>query len=206
MQFDRPLRGTQLMGNLLVQLAANQHREDFVLARRQARQAQPQGGDPAFLLAHLLIADQRTGDRRQQPLLLDRLGQEILRTGLDRLHGRRNIPVAADEDDGQPASQRGEAILQLRSAQARHLHVQQDAGGFVRERRLQQLRCGFAGHHAETARRQQIAHRGAKRRVVIDDIDLRRRAHHAETPLDKGRVKRNAAPPAGRFSAHILPP
>ena len=39
MQFDRPLRGTQRMGDLLVYLAANQQRQDLALARGQPGKA-----------------------------------------------------------------------------------------------------------------------------------------------------------------------
>src|SRR5262249_41917539 len=44
----------------------------------------------------------------------------------DRLHRNRNVAMTSYEDDGQPASELDELILQLRPAQAGHLHIQQN--------------------------------------------------------------------------------
>src|SRR5262249_22953738 len=61
-EFDGPLGDSQRVGDLLVQLATRQKREDVGFPRGEPRHDRPQGGDPAVLLARLLALQERTLD------------------------------------------------------------------------------------------------------------------------------------------------
>lgn len=97
-------------------------------------------------------------------------------------------------------------ILQLRPTQAFHLHIEQNTGDLAAQWRIEDFLCRSIQRNPVAARAQQFANCGPKRGVVIDDVNYRRRFRHEAIALDNGKVKRNIAPPPGRFSAHIFPP
>src|SRR5215813_10740447 len=108
MHFDGSFRCAQRVSDLLVGLAANQLREDFLLTRCKAGKKRAQSGNPSVLLSHLLVPDEGAPDRLQQFLFQYRFGKEVFRARLDRLHRHRNVAMTGYEDDGQPASELGE--------------------------------------------------------------------------------------------------
>ena len=207
MHFDGSFRCAQRISDLLVGLAANQLREDFLLTRCKAGKKRAQCGNPSVLLSHLLVPDEGAPDRLQQFLFQYRFGKEVFRARLDRPHRYRNVAMTGYEDDGQPASELGELILQLRPAQAGHLHIQQNTAAILARQRLQELLGRLIERNSIAAGAQQLAKSRAERCIVIDDVnDRRQRCHAASIILDNGSVKQNTAPPPAPFSAHILPP
>ena len=56
-----------------------------------------------------------------------RLGQKVLRTRLDGPHRGSNVRITSEENDRQRRAEFAQALLQLRSAQFRYLHVEEDA-------------------------------------------------------------------------------
>ncbi len=159
-----------------------------------------------ILRAYLLAMRKGALDRLEQFLLAHRFGQKILGTSLDRLHARGNIPMAGQKNDGQPVSQPGEASLQLRSIHVGHLHVEEDARRLAAEGRRQQLHRRAVKRDPIAAGLEKLRNCRTKRGIVVDDMNDGGRVRHDAPALAIGSVKRNVAPPSGRFSAHILPP
>src|SRR5215467_1263941 len=139
MHLDGSFRCAQRISDLLVRLAANQLREDFLLTRCKAGKKRAQCGHPSVLLSNFIVPDEGAPDRLQQFLFQYRFDKEVFCARLDRLHRHRNVAMTGYEDDGQPASEHCELILQLRSAQAGHLHIQQNTAAIPARQCLQEL-------------------------------------------------------------------
>ena len=154
----------------------------------------------------LFVAHQRALDRFDQGLFGNRLRQEVLGAGLDGPDAGWNIAMAGQEDDRQGIARRDQASLQFGAAQAGHPHVEQDASGRRAGRFFQEPMCRVVERDLISGHPQQPGDRGAKRLVVVNDVNDWRVGHHAVWVLANGRVKRNTAPPPVRFSAQILPP
>ena len=81
--------------------AAN-HKQKTSLSRSvglEGATARPQAG---VLVAHLLVAVERTPDGDEQILLGSRFDQKILRAGLHGLHACRDVTMAGQKNDRQP--------------------------------------------------------------------------------------------------------
>ena len=92
----------QRAGNLLVGVAANDKFEDFPLAWRQS----PETGahDVHFVLLDRVVFGgvRKPFQSRERGLSDDYwLGQEVIRTRLDGLHGGGNVGIASEEYDRQ---------------------------------------------------------------------------------------------------------
>ena len=195
------------MGDLLVELPANDQGKNRALARCEGGDACTQRADQVVALAPLCIARQRVLNGLQQCRLGDRLGQEVLRAAPDGLHARRYIAVSRQEYDWQNAVEPCKTLLQLEPIEARHAHVEQDAARINARRALQQLVPRFVQRNAVAGSLQQPSNGCTKRPIVVYHVDNRRRRGHVVAgTFTRGSVNRNAAPPPARFSAQILPP
>src|SRR5215467_14335533 len=96
-------------------------------------------------------------------------------------------------------------VLQFQPAQTRHSYVQQYAARFFSPRTLKKFVARLVEDDLIAGGAQQPPDRGAKRRIVIDNVQDGRRNSHAGASMS-GRMKRNTTPPPARFSAQILPP
>src|SRR3546814_2680310 len=56
----------------------------------------------------------------EQGLIADRLGQKIDRAGFHRLHRHGDVAVPGQEDDGFGNTRRGQMLLEVEPARARH--------------------------------------------------------------------------------------
>src|SRR5438477_10727516 len=108
MRLDRAFRRTELVGNLLVELAPRAQRKNLGLARRQRRQARMQGAEPFALFARRPETGECALYGRQQNVLRCRFGQEVLGTSLDGAYARGDVRVAGQENDRKRVSERGE--------------------------------------------------------------------------------------------------
>ena len=104
--------------------------------------------------------------------------------------------------------------LQIKSGRARHAHVEQQATGPVGQRVKQEIARRRMALRLEAGRGQQAQQSGAKRLVVIDDMDQRcelssiMSGSRSLLPLAPaaGNSTRNTAPPSTPFSAVTRPP
>src|SRR5215467_823620 len=193
-EFDRPFRDAEGIGDLLVRFAPREQREDVVLARGELCHDRSQGCVPAVALARFFAVHERAFDGLEQTRLGDRLGQDVFRAGLDGAHRGGNVAMSGHEDDRRCSSLGGEPILQLRPAASRHPHVEQDARGLVAERLLQKVRRRFVKLDAIVAGTQQVADCRQKRRIVINDMNERRL--RSRLALNRSRRTRHCRPPA----------
>jgi hypothetical protein len=67
-------------------------------------------------------------DGGQQHVVLERLRQEVERAGFHRLHGRRDVAIAGDEDHRDVGSA-GELRLQPEAAEPRESDIEHEAAG-----------------------------------------------------------------------------
>ncbi len=74
--------------------------------------------------AHLV---ERLADYAQQPLVVERLFQEILGAGLHRLDGQGNVAVAGDHHHRNAVTASLQLTQQIQSAHFGHAHVGDDA-------------------------------------------------------------------------------
>ena len=141
MRLDGPFRGSEFVGDLLVQSAPCHAFENLALPRGEAAHEPSQQLE--LVICFLPHAPARDGplDRGQQRVLRDRLRQQVFRARFDNLHGGRDIAVTRQEDDGQVRSQIIQASLQLGPAERRDPDIEKDAAaagvlGKLREQRL----------------------------------------------------------------------
>src|SRR5258705_12807356 len=109
--------------------------------------------------------------------------------------------MPCQEDNRQGAVQASKAMLQFQSIESGHSHVEQYAARFVAQWTFQELVARFIERNLVAGSPKQTGNRRPKRRIVVYDVNDRRRSGHAGCALLSGSVKRNTAPPPGRFSA-----
>src|SRR6266850_1890525 len=123
--------------------------------------------DPA---RHFIIRN-RPRNCLKKVVRCDGLGQKVIRTGPDGLHRGWNIGITAEEYDGQRRTKFAQALLQLRTTQSRHPHVEEDAARHTLARQsVQQMLCRSIGRDLVTSEFQTTFHRCPEGRVVIDYV------------------------------------
>src|SRR5215510_5508389 len=128
MNLKRDLADSEFRGSLFVQEPTDHQRKYFPFAGREAEEALPQGGEVSAFPTCFPIEGDSSVDRCEQIRLAEWLGQEIDGTMLHRAHGRRNVAVPGDEDDGRMIFI-GDLFLKIQSVDVGKLNVQNQAGG-----------------------------------------------------------------------------
>ncbi len=100
MQFDRSVRYSQLIGNLLVRFSTHEQGKDLLFAGGQLGKKRLKNGNLVSTCKCLFVAGEGAPNYFQQLFFGRRFRQEIFRAGLDRADSRRDITVRAEEDDG----------------------------------------------------------------------------------------------------------
>src|SRR4029434_9537818 len=124
---------------LLVEPALDDEAEHVALARGERIEAHADRRQLRPLPPRLTVVAERPVDDVEQRLVAERLLQEVDGAGLDGPDARRDVGVAADEDDGDLAPRLVEALLQLEAARAGQAQVEHDAGGTVGYREVDEL-------------------------------------------------------------------
>src|SRR5262245_58886242 len=169
MHLHRGFSDANIMGNLLVQASGHDMEHDLTLAGAERVETLPERSQSPITLPSGTITSQSGFDRLNEVLITERLCQELYGTSLHRLHGHRNVSVRCDEDDRHLPVCRGEVALKLKTASARHSHVEYQASRAVRGIALQEIgnRRKFPAMQAD--RPQQSPDRLAKLGIVIDN-------------------------------------
>jgi hypothetical protein len=81
-------------------------------------------------------------DGTKQLIRRYRLGQEIIRSGLDGLHGGRDVCIACEKHNGERRAEFAQTALQLRTAQTRYPDIEKDAAGTALIRQTVQQMLG----------------------------------------------------------------
>ena len=97
-------------------------------------------------------------------------------------------------------------LLERQSAHARQPHVEHEAAGYVRPRRLHEFLRRGGEDHVEPHRPQQILERVAHRRVVVDDEDGWAILAHEWASSGTGIENRKTAPLGSFELADSRPP
>ena len=171
MELDRSLPDVQVGRHLLIELAAHQVRKDFSLTR----------GEPIEMMAEPLamgsgvpihpVLGEGAGDRVDQRLRLDRLGEEVDGAALDGAYRIAHLAIAGQEDDGQRILACRDHVLQIQPARTGQPHVEDDTAGGVGFEAGQKVVGARGGPHLESGGPEQSRHRLGRWLVVVDDID-----------------------------------
>ena len=138
--------------------------------------------EPAGLLLHRVVQRLDPQDRAHagdERRLLDRLGQVLVRPGVEPGHDVRDGGLGGDQDDRHERQRRvgPEPPADLEPVELRHHHVEQDQVGQEPARRRERLLAvGGAGGGVALARQPGLQDLAVVR-VVVDDQDQGRVAH-----------------------------
>ena len=141
-----------------------------------------------------------------QHLIVERLGQELGRAGLHRTHGHRNVAVPGDEDDRESDACFRKLLLKRESAHAGQPHVEHEAAGCVRPRRLREFLCRGEKAHVVAYRPEKSLERTAHGRIVVDDEHDGLVLAHDTVSCVTGKENRKTAPCGSFGAAHSRPP
>ena len=172
--FDGSFGRTQQVGNPLVQFARDHQREYFGSRAVSVEISDLKGIKLVLAPLRRHIAGKRALDRFHQWFPRHRFGQEIFRTGLDRVYAHGDIPMACHENNGPVAGQPCKLFLKLKATQVWHPYVEDDATRSGISNRAQEASRGVIFRDLITAQFQQSRDRLPKRRVVVDDMNYGR--------------------------------
>jgi Histidine kinase-, DNA gyrase B-, and HSP90-like ATPase len=133
------LADVEIVRNLLVHAPADDKRHDLSFARRQRAKALMQFRHGLGVAAPGTVALDPQLDGIEQFLIMEWLGQELNRSGLDRPHRHRNVAVSGDEHDRKLNAGVGQLALKIQSAAPRQSDIQHQATGRVGSLVLQEL-------------------------------------------------------------------
>src|SRR5215207_6600628 len=119
MRLDGPLRGSELIPDLLVQSSPRDPIENLALARGQATQELSQSLELLVRLPPRARAAEGPLDRGQQLVLCHWFGQKVFGAGFDDPHCRRDFAVTSQENDRQVQALFIQARLKVGAAEPR---------------------------------------------------------------------------------------
>ena len=152
------------------------------------------------------VAGQGPLDGLKQVAVLHRLREEIDRPGLHGLHARRDIPVAADEDDRNGIASALQGVLQLEPGHLRHPKVEHQTARPLVPLPGKELAGRGERLDSVPGRTEHPHERLSDARVVVNQEDQRGVPVVSAAVEPAGRRIRKIAPPSGSFSAQIRPP
>jgi hypothetical protein len=120
----------------------------------------------------------RSAHRGEQVSGIDRLVDECDGAIVQRACARLRRSLTRDDHDRRRNAPARELRLNLESAQAGHVQVEDEAVGAVVAHRLQKLAAGGVRFHLEPERSQQPRERFADVWIVVDDDDHGGRRRH----------------------------
>ncbi len=132
--------GAKLSRNLLVELAADDHVDDFALSLRQRFETLTQHCKFRLLLAYGPILLQCDSNRIQQILIAERLGEKLDRSRLHSLDRHWNVAVAGNKDDRDGNVGLSQLALKIEPADSPQPDIEDQTAGRVRTLRPQKLR------------------------------------------------------------------
>src|SRR6266481_3430041 len=112
------LADADVVRDLLVEAASHHQGHHLTLPGSESLEARPQRGDRLFVLQPRAISREAELNRVQQVLVAERLGQELDRSSLYRLHGHRDVAVSGDEDDRNVNVRRRQLSLKIETTSA----------------------------------------------------------------------------------------
>jgi hypothetical protein len=122
------------------------------------------------LLELLLVACERAAHGIEKNLLGRGLLEEVFGAAAHRLHRRRGVRMARQEEDGKRASGLRERGLEVEAAEVRHAQVDDHAPRLVGTTVGKELARRGIRPRQEAAGAQEARHRHQKGLVIIDDV------------------------------------
>ena len=116
----------------------------------------------------------RAVERDHQDVGLDRLRDEIVRTGANRADGMLDGPECRDDDDGNLGTALDDALAQLEPIHALHAQVRHDDVHVVVAQGVEGVLPPRAPDHLEAAFSESVLQRLAQAALVIDEQDAAR--------------------------------
>jgi hypothetical protein len=132
MSLDRGLAGVELCRDLFVQQTGHDECHDLTLTLRQRFVPPSQLGQTCPLLSCSAVTLNPLLNSIEELLVTKRLREKVHRARLQRLHRHWNVPMSADEHDGDWSIGLGKLVLKVEATQSRESHVQDEAARCVR--------------------------------------------------------------------------
>src|SRR5262245_29809543 len=152
MELDRLRADEELAGDRARVLAREHALEHGAFALGQAGEPDGRLAPPHRATPRIGVGLERVEDGAQQPVLLERLLDEIERAFLHRLDRHRHVAVPGEEDDRDVDAALEKLLLEREAGHPWHAHVEHDAGGTraavaleERERRWKRLHVQTGG-------------------------------------------------------------
>ena len=171
MKLDGFLRGTQFVGDLLVEHTGNNARHHFAFARRERFVTPARIRQLPLQLPRGAVAFNGLLDGVEQVLLTEWLGEKFDRACFHRLDRHRDVPMPRDEDDRDFNARPGQFALQIETAQRGQTHVEHQARRRIRAPAAQKFRRCSERLDVETRRPDQALGGPTKRRIIVNDDD-----------------------------------
>src|SRR6267142_1143518 len=206
MDLDGFLGRAKLAGDLLVQKALDDEREDLTFAWRQGLIASPQSKELLLVLSRALATRDTLRDRVEQLLIVERLGEELQRASLHGSDRHRDVTAPGYEHNRQFKAQPSQFCLELQPAEIRQVNIKHQAVGILQSIRTQTLRRGAERLHLKAGGANRPRQRHTDRHVVVDDEDPRRPFVHTPSIAAAGRAKRTVVPKSAFEAAQSRPP
>jgi hypothetical protein len=157
----------ELRSDLLVQQTGDDESHHFAFARSQRRVAMPKRLDLAASIDCLVDSIEQYG-------IAEGLRQKFNRSRLHRLHRRRHVAVAGDEDD-RHFDAIGETLLDVETMEIGKSHIEDQTMRHVNARMREELVRGSKRLGVPAGRANQQLERLADRDIVVEHKDGRNR-------------------------------
>src|SRR6266850_3630940 len=147
MDLDGFLGRAKLAGDLLVQKALDDEREDLTFAWRQGLIALPQPKELLLVLPSAVATRDTLRDCVEQLLIVERLGEELERASLHRSDRHRDVTAPGNEHNRQLKTQHSQFCLQLQPAEIRQVNIKHQTVGILQSIGIQTFRRGAERLH-----------------------------------------------------------
>src|SRR6516225_8276229 len=133
---------TDIACNLFAEAAVRDLNHDLAFPGAQRLESLPESGQSFFILPPGTIASEAELNGIEEVLIAERLGKELNRAALHRLHRHRDVAMPGDEDDREFPVRRGKLALKIKAALPRQPDVEDQAGWAIRRIGLEKVGNG----------------------------------------------------------------
>jgi hypothetical protein len=170
MSLHRGFAGVELRRDLFVQQTGHDERHDLTLTLRQRFVPPSPLGQTSPLISSSAVTLDRLLNGVEELLVTKRFREKVHRAGLQRLHRHWNVPMSADEHDGDWSIGFGKLVLKVEATQSRESHVQDKAARGVGPLASQEFLGGLKRLRSEAYRFEEPREGFTHEWIIVDDV------------------------------------
>src|SRR5689334_22542985 len=178
MNLNCGLADADVEGNLLAEPTPYNMNHDLTLTGGQRFEALSEHTQGPVVLAPGTIAREAELDCIEKLLVTKRLLKEFDGTAFHRLYRHLDVAMPCNEDDWKLPAGCDELALKIKAALTRQSHVEDQAGGAVRQLGREKFGHRPEQERVQAKRSQQTPYRASEVRVVVNDQDGRLCVRH----------------------------